>query len=85
MENGADIGIKISMLLLLIVLFVEVVSCIEKLSQIKTVLQHQFDYQVEMQLCLQDAKEYPTQCHLEMEATGEYHWYYYPNEGRYYE
>lgn len=57
-------------------------GCFVKLSNIKNILQAQFDYEVEKQMCTQDAMEYLAPCHLERDEDGSYNWYFNPNEGR---
>lgn len=75
-------NLTITALVLVIALLIILAGCFIKLSHIQNIMQAQFDYQTEMQFCMQDAKEYSTQCRLEMEVTGEYHWYYYANEDK---
>lgn len=73
---------NITILLLLMSIVVLMGACLLKLIDIKNIMQKQFDYQIEMQFCMQDAIEYLAPCRLEMDTDGNVHWYYNANEGR---
>ena len=72
----------ITLLIFLLALACIMGACLLRLADIKRIMQDQFDYQTEMQMCMQDALEYLAPCHLERDDDGSYHWYFNPNEGR---
>lgn len=69
---------SISVIVLLIALLIVGAGCVVKLSNIKGIMQKQFDYQTEMQMCMQDAIKYLVPCHLERDDDGSYNWYFNP-------
>lgn len=73
---------SIGVIVLLIMLLIVGAGCVVELSNIKDIMQKQFDYQTEMQFCMQDAMEYHAPCRLEMDTDGSVHWYFNANEGR---
>lgn len=79
MKRHEDNFIITILLLLLTVLMGE---CLLKLVDIKNILLAQFDYQAEMQFCMQEAIEYLAPCHVERDEDGSYNWYWSPEEGR---
>lgn len=79
MKRHEDNFIITILLLLLTVLMGE---CLLKLVDIKNILLAQFDYQAEMQFCMQEAIEYLAPCHVERDEDGSYDWYWSPEEGR---
>lgn len=72
----------ISIFVLVIALLIILTGCFVKLSNIKNTLQAQFDYQTEIQFCMQEANKILAPCYLEMDTDGQVHWYYNANEGR---
>lgn len=77
-ENSFIIAILISLLAIIGIVY----SCLLRLAEIKQVMQAQFDYKIERDMCQQDAMEYLASCHVERDEDGSYHWYFNPNEGR---
>lgn len=73
---------SIAVLVALLGIAVLLAGCVVELCRLRYVMQAQFDYQIEMQLCLQDATQTHAPCYLEVETTGEAHWYYNAAEGR---
>lgn len=69
-------------ILLLLTIAAIMGGCLLKLVDIKNTLQAQFNYQTEMQFCMQEAMEYRAPCRLEMDTDGSVHWYFNANEGR---
>lgn len=55
-----------------------------RLSGINNILQNQFDYQTEADMCYEQAREYLAPCHVERDEDGSYHWYFNSYEGESY-
>lgn len=68
----------ITIILLLLGIAALIGACLLKLVDIKNIMQKQFDYQTEMQMCTQDAIKYLVPCHLERDDDGSYNWYFNP-------
>lgn len=65
----------------LVCLSLQLLGIIALLAEILTIQRSQFDYQTEADLCFEDAYKTLSQCHVERDEDGSYHWYYNPNEG----
>lgn len=75
---------KVMVMLIMMVLAFIMAGCGVVLSRINSTLQKQFQYQVEYDMCLQNAWDYGAMCRVEQDEDGEYHWYFNPNEEVYY-
>lgn len=73
---------NITIVILVIAMLIILAGCFVKLAHINNILQAQFDYQTEMQFCMQDAQKYYAPCQLEMDTDGSVNWYFNANEGR---
>lgn len=71
-NNNSDITIVIFMLALAVLL----AGVGFKLSQIHSILEDQFNYRTELDMCYEMAQEYYAPCHLERDNNGKYHWYF---------
>lgn len=56
-------------------------GCVE-LWRMRKLMEAELDYQIDMQLCLQDANKILAPCYLEIDSDGRARWYYNANEGR---
>lgn len=69
---------KFFMVILIMLLGIVVImgGCLLQLDSIKCILQTQFEYQAEADLCFEEAWHYESSCHVERGDDDSYNWYW---------
>lgn len=70
-EYVAVVGMMVAVLLGLLIL---------KIAAVERAIRAQLEYQVQYDMCIQEAMRYGTVCQVERDTDGTYNWYYYPGE-----
>lgn len=75
-----DNGIAYAIFTVLITIACLLVWGLINFNQVEKLIEKQYQYDVDMQMCIQEANKHFTTCHIEMETDGSINWYYDANE-----